>query len=294
MKTKISCSFPEIDIKYFDGFHPKLEIKKLESINGHFNMLKEAHRSSFLQLLIISNGTGLIDVDSRQYNIYPKSLFASAGSSISKFQLEKDTSGYAVFFTPEFLYRYPEDLHWINDLLLFDPLSELNLLPISDTEYSEISALINNIETELHSIEVFAREEILFNTLKTLIILSERIKRTKITSPQKESGNSLFINEFRNKLEENYIHTRMVKDYADSMNITPRKLNNILFDSYGKSAKQFIEERVLLEIKRLIIHSEKNIKEIGHSLGFTDPTNFNKFFKRYTKLTPADFRSLYK
>jgi AraC family transcriptional regulator, transcriptional activator of pobA len=58
----------------------------------------------------------------------------------------------------------------------------------------------------------------------------------------------------------------------------------------GKSPKVIISERVLLEIKRLLVHTNQSIKEIGFDLGFNEPTNFIKYFRQQTGQTPSEFR----
>ncbi|WP_443216704.1 helix-turn-helix domain-containing protein [Scytonema sp. HK-05] len=53
----------------------------------------------------------------------------------------------------------------------------------------------------------------------------------------------------------------------------------------GKTARSFIVERILLEAKSLLTHTELDIAEISHNLQFDEPTNFSKFFKKYAGLT---------
>jgi AraC family transcriptional regulator, transcriptional activator of pobA len=65
------------------------------------------------------------------------------------------------------------------------------------------------------------------------------------------------------------------------MNFTKRQTLDI---------EQFIIERILLEAKSLLTHTELNIAEISHNLQFDEPTNFSKFFKKYVGLTPLQFR----
>lgn len=291
MKNTDLLAIPEFDFECFNNIHSGLVIKKLEAFAGSINIIKKPHRANFLEIILITGGSGNICIDSHKYSVESSTLFASSNGPVKKFEFCSNITGYAVFFTPEFLYKYPEDLQWINSLTLFDPDSDFNPVKVADEIYADMLNIINKIDIELHSSSGFAREEILFNALKTLIILSERIKRSQISAGYRQGTNATIVYEFKNLLEENFNNRRMVSFYADNLNITPRKLNKIISEYYGKSAKQIIEERVLLEVKRLIIHTEKNIKEIGHYLGFNDPTNFNKFFKRYTNTTPADFRS---
>lgn len=291
MKSIETQPIPEFNFDSFNGIHAGLIIKKLEAFAGTANIIRQPHRANFLEIILVTGGSGNICIDSHKYSVEPSTLFASSNGPVKKFNFGSNITGFAVLFTPEFLYKYPEDLQWINSLTLFDPANDFNPIKLAGEIYSDILNLINKLDYELHLSDAFAREEILFNALKTLIILSERIKRTQATADIKQGNNATIVYEFKNLLEENFNNRRLVSFYADNLNITPRKLNKVVSEFYGKSAKQIIEERVLLEIKRLIIHTEKNIKEIGHYLGFNDPTNFNKFFKRYTKTTPADFRT---
>jgi AraC-like DNA-binding protein len=49
----------------------------------------------------------------------------------------------------------------------------------------------------------------------------------------------------------------------------------------------------MLEAKRLLAHTHKSVKEIGFSLGFQEPTNFTKYFRKHTGLSPVEFRNQY-
>ena len=72
-----------------------------------------------------------------------------------------------------------------------------------------------------------------------------------------------------------------MKFYASNLGITEKRLNIATSKILGKTVKQFIDERVMLEAKRLLIHSTESIKIIGYSLGFEEPTNFIKYFKNH-------------
>jgi AraC-like DNA-binding protein len=58
----------------------------------------------------------------------------------------------------------------------------------------------------------------------------------------------------------------------------------------GRSAKQVVDLRVALEARRILVHSTASASAIGEQLGFSEPTNFQKFFKRQVGLTPEAFR----
>ncbi|WP_459640649.1 helix-turn-helix domain-containing protein [Flavobacterium sp. CGRL2] len=58
----------------------------------------------------------------------------------------------------------------------------------------------------------------------------------------------------------------------------------------GKTPKEIIDDRVMLEAKRLLAHTNENVKEISYELGFEEPTNFIKYFRKHSNSTPVEFR----
>jgi AraC family transcriptional regulator, transcriptional activator of pobA len=67
-------------------------------------------------------------------------------------------------------------------------------------------------------------------------------------------------------------------------------LNQATTKVLGKSPKEIIDNRILLEAKRLLAHTNENVKEIAYTLGFEEPTNFIKYFKKHSTFTPTEFR----
>jgi len=101
------------------------------------------------------------------------------------------------------------------------------------------------------------------------------------------------LEKFNSYLSDNVSHSRSVRFYADLLAISAKKLNNITKTYSGKTAKKFIEEKIIHESKKILIETPDTIKQISYTLGFTEPTNFNKFFKKFTSLTPKQFRTQY-
>jgi AraC-like DNA-binding protein len=294
MNSEMKNPIPALAIDANNKTDRKLEILSFEELYEECeNLITQPHRTDCYQLILIVDGNGKIRIDSFEYMLRPRSLFTIAKGQIEVLCCEQGTSGYIVIFSDDYFHRHSDDIKWISSLKQFNPQVDSFNGNLSRTEYLEILNIILEIDLELKGEDNFAREEIVFNLLKMLIIKSERVSRTQ-DSDENDTGGAYYISEFKKKLEENFFHSRMVSFYADSLSITPKKLNQVAYISCGKPAKQMIEERVMLEIKRLLIYSDQTIKEIGFSLGFTDPTNFNKYFKKYTDITPADFREINK
>ena len=94
---------------------------------------------------------------------------------------------------------------------------------------------------------------------------------------------------FQQLLRSHIGKERKVKFFADQMNITPRQLNVITQSTIHLSAKDFIISTLILEAKKYLRCSDLSSKEIAYQLGFDEPTNFTKFFKKHTGLLPSEF-----
>ena len=73
--------------------------------------------------------------------------------------------------------------------------------------------------------------------------------------------------------------------------MSPRRLGELVAEHVGRSTKQVIDERVVLEMKRLLAHTNLSVKELADRVGFAEPTNLVKFFRHHTSQTPLEFRA---
>jgi AraC-like DNA-binding protein len=99
---------------------------------------------------------------------------------------------------------------------------------------------------------------------------------------------------FRRLVEKNYAGWHQVSDYAAVLACTEKSLTRAALEATGQSAKSVITDRVALEAKRLLVHTDRPIYLIAEGLGFEEATNFGKFFRRETGFTPIKFRKQYK
>lgn len=98
------------------------------------------------------------------------------------------------------------------------------------------------------------------------------------------------VRTFEAHLDAHHAVSRSPTWYAASMGTTPRTLARACRRARGRSPKQMVDARVTLEAKRLLATTDDTAEAIGYALGFTEATNFVKFFRRVTGTTPDAFR----
>ncbi|MCC9138349.1 helix-turn-helix domain-containing protein [Pontibacter silvestris] len=128
---------------------------------------------------------------------------------------------------------------------------------------------------------------IIKSLLKAFLLNIIRIKEHEFTT---QDVNQKRVYEFMLLLEEHYLHIRNIDFYADKIGISSKRLNQILKEKLQKTGVQLIHDRIILEAKRQLIHSENTIKEIAYQLEFTDHPYFTRFFKQHTGQTPDEFK----
>ncbi|HSV51465.1 MAG TPA: helix-turn-helix domain-containing protein, partial [Burkholderiaceae bacterium] len=98
---------------------------------------------------------------------------------------------------------------------------------------------------------------------------------------------------FKLLVDRHYLQFGSLKEYAQALLVTERRLNEAVKSVTGKTATQLIHERILLEAKRLLTQSDLGISEIAYRLNFEDPAYFSRFFKKHVQAAPGAFKKMF-
>ncbi|MBB4036000.1 AraC-like DNA-binding protein [Dysgonomonas hofstadii] len=105
-----------------------------------------------------------------------------------------------------------------------------------------------------------------------------------------ENGKDTIVGELMRLIDTHFIHQRETEFYADCFGMSCKTINEISKKGTGKTVKQHLQERLIIEIKKEIRIGKKNLKEIAFDLGFNEAAYFTRFFKQQTSQTPTEFR----
>jgi AraC-like DNA-binding protein len=109
--------------------------------------------------------------------------------------------------------------------------------------------------------------------------------------PGQAAADSEILSRFRQSIDVGYASSRQVDDYARQLGCSVRTLTRASLAATGRTAKQLLDERVALEAKRLLAESDLPVAGVGARLGFSEPTNFGRFFARTVGSSPGAFRA---
>ncbi len=195
------------------------------------------------------------------------------------------------------------------------------VVPLDGEQPLVLRQIIDAIKKELEQDES-GMEEMLRILLKQIIILSTRIWKTEFASAQdpadkqngkeengkrenekrKENGkkkdkgkdnDTEFMRSFSQLVEWHYTRYHSVADYAQLLHMTPKALNKRITRDGQPSPNELIKNRIILEAKRLLVHTSLSVKEIGYKLGYDDVSYFIRLFTAQAGRSPQNFRLQY-
>ncbi len=285
----------EIIKKYHfrDGLNHEFEILNLATIlRTKKDMMTIPHRAQFYHIIWIEKGEGTHFVDFNPIDIEDNSIIFISQNSINTFDINGHYEGKAILFTDGFFCKNKEDIQYLHSSVLFSDLYDIGILKV-DPHLSDLSAIFNSMQTEFLRKSDTAQFQILHNLLHVFLLKAEREMKKQGFEELKPSVHLDYLLLFKDQLEQNFRNEKSVKKYAVELSISEKQLHKATTTLLDKTPKQLIDERVLLEAKRLLVHSNQSIKELAYELGYDEPTNFIKYFRKHTDFTPSEFREQY-
>lgn len=233
------------------------------------------HLHGFYEIIWFQKGSGTHYVDFNQYAIAPGTIIFISPGQIHSFDTKHDQEGYVLKICAE----------------LFDDFVSLSCVTVQDKDSAALEMLVAAMQEELKKEDSLGHREALHALVKLFVIMVRRSYaeiNPSAPNPHKVSYKA-FLN-FRKLIEENYCRLHTVKDYASLLNVSSKALTLYVNECSKYSPLELINNRIILEAKRLLRYSVLSVKEIAFRLGFEDPSYFAKFFKRLVKQSPADYR----
>ncbi|MET7281777.1 AraC family transcriptional regulator [Kribbella sp. NPDC005582] len=271
------------------GAPPGVEVLDFDRLlvraTGHGVDPYDLQRPEFHKLITVRSGELRCSLDFIDYTLGPGSLLWVRPGQVHRYDSDLGAAdGRVVLFLPDLLSRTTAHLAGA-ELGIWQPASEpasagrdslAQILDLLEQEYARWSRQPSQLQVEL-----------LRHLLATLVL---RLTALNGSPGGPDAGGDAFLL-FREAVEERFSSTRRVDDYANQLGYSVRTLTRASLAAVGHGAKQYIDDRVLLEAKRLLVHTDLPAAAISHQLGFAGATIFTKFFRHRTGQTPTEFRA---
>ncbi|TAJ14450.1 helix-turn-helix domain-containing protein [Marinilabiliaceae bacterium JC017] len=255
----------------------ELDVDSIESlIERAGDIFYKPHKSDFYKVIYVRSGSATFYIDFVRYEISSGKILYISKEPVYWFEKIKDLKGTAILFSADLIYQ-------LNNLFMPYLIWDLN----GCKWWNSIKTLIELILVEYKSKEPdsIQVQEYLLNSL--LMYLKRSQVATDITN---QHDYQLFFR-FRDFVEKLYKEKKLISDYSALLAISERNLHRITLKFAGKSPGKIIEERVILEAKRLLSYTKLRNKEVSEQLGFNDDSYFIKFFRKHVQMTPKAFQS---
>ncbi|QVK16855.1 helix-turn-helix domain-containing protein [Mycoplasmatota bacterium] len=250
-------------------------------------LLSKIHRLNFYMILYIISGSGKHEIDFKVYDFSAGNMILIAKNQVHRFLSDINATGYIVLFTEDYLYTNSEtNIHNFLDhfnIPLYNPVIDIDI-----SKNSSNRIIIDLLYKEYHSDDSLAKMQLLKSHFRSFMLTISRVN--KLHNQREISNNYKRFIQFKNLVEFHFKEKKTVQEYAKIMFVSQKTINQVTRIAVDLSAKQFIIDRIMLEIKRYLGLGTFTINEISDLMGFDEPSNLTKFFKRYEGISPKEFK----
>lgn len=283
MKTKL----PVYKIQHFEhsDHEPDFYANNFESHITHHHFATTPHKHDFYLIVLFTKGSGSHEIDFKNYDIKPGSVFMILPGQMHNWKFEKGTDGYVFFHTKDF-YNSGFTKASVDDYLFFQSLQNLPVINLDKTDTKKLEPLFKELVNE-HEQQAYMK----FEKIHALVNLIY-VELSRHYFPTIQISNKTYLTKIRaleNLIDQHFKTKKYPSEYANLMNLSEKHLNRISKNCLNKTTTELIAERIILEAKRLLIHSKQTISEIANELGYEDNSYFSRFFKKHAEQTPVQF-----
>ena len=268
---------------------PNFDVYELGRLEPSARRCMPPYRQGFYKIGILSYvGESKLNLNTDWISPEEYPLWFVVPGQVFSWVRDENMAGFNIMFKKEFLMNVVDNV--VEDFP-FLKMSERSLLMLTKEEHESLlfdAQRMHSVFKNPHPYQEKMLEGMLVSFLYFCKAVYERYKTTEnhLTRAQ------VITQKFEILVDKMYVDTKNVGDYADELNITPNYLTTTVKKLTGKSAKDIIQDRLLVESKSLLKFSGLDIGEIAYRLNFQEPTHFTRFFKKLSGLTPNQFRQM--
>jgi AraC family transcriptional activator of pobA len=274
-----------------DHFKHKFEFQvfRFEDLLKNTSRNIPPNKWSYYRIGFVKKGSGEFITGIYKYKATKNTLVVIPARVItSSRNWSLDVEGYFILFNMDFFLQNNFPHQYIESKKILSS-SVQPFIHLTDEPAKEVEDIFETMLKEQQGNDNHKDELIALKVIE-LLILSERLFEEELHLETNLPAVDI-IKRFIDLLEANFAKERSVGFYATQLNVHPNHLNALIKKHTGLTAKESIQNRLLLETKYLLHSTNLSIKEISSQVGFNDPNYFAVFFKRLENMSPGNYRS---
>lgn len=263
-----------------------IKVERMEDIYDKADgKIDSPHRHNYNTVVWVREGEGTHVIDFNEYTFGKDHVYFVGPGQIHQVRTSTRPKGWVITFHNDFVLKSGLGRDFLINVNLFRQYSDSP--PIVMMDVSRLLVLMDLIVQYTHEDFEYSREA---QGAALKLFLIECIKYCDPENRKAKEVGSPTLMEFKSLVNSNYKDMHKVSEYAELLAVTPKYLNEVIKNAIGTTAKDYIIDRILLEAKRLLLHTDESVKLIALTLGFSEPLHFNTFFKNKMKMTPLEYR----
>jgi len=255
------------------------------------HMVLAPHRHIFYLSVLFTRGNGIHEVDFETFDIQPGYVFLLSPGQVHHWTVSDDIDGYIIFHKKEFY-----DLNFTHDRIeqfpFFGSTQNSPLIQLRIEQATALTVQFRSIVNEysgkslMHFQKICSMLNVLYIDLARIYLPDMMNKHRAIHVAHLQRLNVL--------IDDNFKNIKSPAKYAEKMFMSPKNLNRICKISLDKTLSMVITDRVILEAKRMLIHTNMSVVQISLDLGYMDNSYFSRIFKKTSGETPLEFQENYR
>lgn len=281
-------------VDYANPKFPKLGIESLR-LSELLGRVSPSHfaspqRPGFHLLMLFTAGGGDHFLDFRRVRCKPGTLVHARPGQVQQFVLGQKLEADILLFTSEFIFPTFSRGDGAAFGTLIDGIVPEDATDLRSEALESIGSVMSAIKRGYEKADGSKLSAMILQHLLYAMLLTIAGHYVRCDAPSMTDSHSRTFQKFRRAVDAKFAQTRSVEDYVEAIGCSAKSLRRACMMASGSSPKALIEQRLILEAKRLLAHTGLTVEAIATQVGFSEPTNFVKFFRRHGGMRPLDFR----